>query len=60
MEYTTRRRDIASPHADVRGAAGRTRTIAAALRARLANGEDAATIEARILTAEAAGLPLAL
>ena len=59
-EYLTRRRNLANPLADVRGAAGRTRAIAAAVRAGLANQEDAASIEMRILDAEAVGLPLTL
>lgn len=59
-EYTTRRRNLASPLSDVRGAAGRTRAIATAIRTGLANGDDANTIEARILAAEIAGLPLTL
>jgi hypothetical protein len=59
-EYLARRNNVASPLADVRGAAGRTRAIAAAIRAGLAGNEDAASIEARIHTAEAAGLPLTL
>jgi hypothetical protein len=60
IEYLTRRRNLANPLADVRGAAGRTRAIAAAIRAGVANHEDAASIERRILEAEAAGLPLTL
>jgi HNH endonuclease len=60
FEYVTRRRKPANPLADVRGAAGRTRAIAATIRTGLANHEDAASIERRILNAEAAGLPLTL
>jgi hypothetical protein len=60
FEYLTRRRIVANPLADVRGAAGRTRTLAAAIRTGLANHEDAASIEARIHVAEVAGLPLTL
>lgn len=60
IEYLTRRRNLANPLADVRGAAGRTRAIAAAVRAGLANQEDAASIEIRIRNAEAVGLPLTL
>jgi hypothetical protein len=48
------------PLADVRGAAGRTRAIAAAVRAGHVNQETAASIEMRILDAEAVGLPLTL
>ncbi len=59
-EYLTRRRNHASPLADVRGAAGRTRAIAAAVRSGLANQEDAVSIEARIRSAEGAGRPFTL
>ena len=59
-EYFERRGNLAGPLADVRGAAGRTRAIAAAIRTRLANHEDAASIEKRIRDAEIAGLPLTL
>jgi hypothetical protein len=55
-----RRRNLANPLADVRGAAGRTRALAAAIRTGLANHEDAGSIEVRIRAAEAAGLPLTL
>jgi hypothetical protein len=60
FEYLTRRRNLANPLADVRGAAGRTRAIAAAIRAGLATHEDAADIERRILDAQSAGIPLTL
>ena len=60
FEYLTRRRNVASPLADVRGAAGRTRAIAAAIRAGLENNEAAADIERRIVDAETAGMPLTL
>jgi len=60
IEYLTRRRNLANPLADVRGAAGRTRAIAIAIRAGLANQEDATSIEIRILEAETVGLPLTL
>ena len=59
-EYIARRKNLASPLADVRGAAGRTRAIAAAIRTGLANHEDPVAIEARIRAAEGAGLPLTL
>ncbi|KAF0965393.1 hypothetical protein [Rhodococcus sp. T7] len=59
-EYHLRRRNLASPLADVRGPAGRTRAVAAAIRAGLANGDDPGSIEERIRWAEAAGLPLTL
>ena len=60
FEYVTRRRILANPLADVRGAAGRARAIAAVIRTGLANHEDAASIERRILNGEAAGVPLTL
>jgi len=59
-EYFARRRNLASPLADVRGAAGRTRAIAAAIRTGLANHEDAASIETRIRAAEVSGVPSTL
>ena len=59
-EYHLRRRNVASPLADVRGQAGRTRAIAAAIRAGLVHGDDPGRIEERIGGAEAAGLPLTL
>ncbi|MDT5240205.1 MAG: hypothetical protein QOF88_3870 [Mycobacterium sp.] len=60
VEYFARRRNLANPLADVRGAAGRTRAVAAAIRTGLADHDDAASIEVRIRSAEAAGLPLTL
>jgi len=60
VEYFARRRNLANPLADVRGAAGRTRAVAGAIRTGLANHEDATSIEVRIRAAEAAGLPLTL
>ena len=59
-EYIARRRNLASPLADVRGAAGRTRAIGAAIRTGLANHEDAVAIEKRIRAAETAGQPYTL
>jgi hypothetical protein len=59
-EYVARRKCLASPLADVRGAAGRTRAIAAAIRAGLANNEDVNGVEQRIRAAEMAGCPLTL
>ena len=59
-EYELRRRNIASPLADVRGPAGRTRAIAAAIRIGIEQNLDVATIGERIAAAEAAGRPLAL
>jgi hypothetical protein len=60
FEYLSRRRNLANPLADIRGAAGRTRAIAAAIRAGLANHESAADIERRILETQNAGMPLTL
>ena len=60
FEYLTRRRNLASPLADVRGAAGRARALACAIRTGLAHDEDATTIEKRIRDAETAGQPLTL
>ncbi len=59
-EYHLRRRNLASPLADVRGPAGRIRAVAAAIRTGLACGDEADSIEERIRCAEAAGLPLTL
>ncbi|MGY4784674.1 hypothetical protein ACVH9Z_32875 [Rhodococcus opacus] len=59
-EYHLRRRNLASPLADVRGSSGRSRAIAAAIRTGLARGDDPDSIEERIRRAEAAGLPLTL
>ncbi len=59
-EYTARRRNPTGALADVRGAAGRTRAIAAAIRAGLAAEEDSDEIEDRIHAAQAAGLPFTL
>ncbi|MFC9556026.1 hypothetical protein ACFTWF_34980 [Rhodococcus sp. NPDC056960] len=59
-EYYLRRRNLASPLADIRGPAGRTRAIAAAIRIGLVHGDDPDSIELRIHGAEAAGLPLTL
>ena len=56
-EYLGRNSDPAGPLADVRGAAGSTRAIAAAIRAGLNECEDAPSIEKRIRAAEIAGLP---
>lgn len=59
-EYELRRRNIASPLADVRGPAGRTRAIADAVRAGLERNEDSTEIDRRIYLAEQAGLPFTL
>ena len=56
-EYFARRKNVASPLADVRGAAGRSRAIAAAIRTGLEQQEDSGRIERRIRAAEIAGLP---
>ena len=45
---------------DVRGPAGRTRDIAAAIRTAIARNEDADTIDQRIQAPEDGGLPLSL
>ncbi|MFI6063329.1 hypothetical protein [Streptomyces sp. NPDC051286] len=59
-ERASRHRNPTGPLADLRGAAGRTRAIAAAVRTGIAAGEDPRAIEDRIQAAEAAGLPLTL
>ncbi|MFI9507212.1 hypothetical protein [Nocardia sp. NPDC052566] len=59
-EYELRRRNLASPLADVRGAAGRTRAIAEAVHAGLSNNESPELIEMRIAAAEDVGKPLSL
>ncbi|PBC39235.1 hypothetical protein CJ179_34775 [Rhodococcus sp. ACS1] len=59
-EYHLRRRNLASPLADVRGPAVRTRAVATAIRIGLTRGEATATIEERIRDAETAGRPLTL
>ncbi|WP_159929091.1 hypothetical protein [Rhodococcus sp. WAY2] len=59
-EYHLRRRNLASPLADVRGPAGRTRAVAAAIRMGLADRELPHVVETRIAVAEAAGMPLTL
>lgn len=59
-EYTARRRNLASPLADVRGTAGRTRAIAAAVTEGLDQHDTTAGIEHRIRAAESAGQPLTL
>lgn len=60
IEYVRRRRNLRSPLADVRGAAGRSHAIADAVRAGLRASDDAAAIDARIRAAEDAGQPLSL
>lgn len=59
-EYTARRGDPTSALADLRGAAGRTRAIADAIRAGMAADEDTDLIADRIRVAEISGLPLVL
>ena len=59
-EYFARRRNLASPLADTRGAAGRSRALADAIRTGLGDNDDAAGIERRIRVAEAAGFALTL
>jgi hypothetical protein len=59
-EYAARRGDVTGPLADVRGAAGRTRAIAVAIRIGLDNRGDVLTIEKRIRAAENAGIPITL
>ncbi|QSE41325.1 hypothetical protein JXX30_00345 [Rhodococcus erythropolis] len=59
-EYDLRRRNVASPLADVRGPAGRTRAIADAIRSGLDRDENLDRIEERIRGAEHAGLPFTL
>ena len=59
-EWALRRRNPAGALADVRGAAGRTRAIAAAIREGLACGELPDVIEDLIRAAEQEGAPLTL
>jgi len=59
-EWLTRRRNPASPLADLRGPAGRSRAIGAAIRTGLALKESEAEIAQRIRTTAAAGKPLSL
>ena len=59
-EWVARRRDPGSPLADLRGPAGRSRAIGAAIRAGLASGESEAEIAARVQVAIAEGRPLSL
>ncbi|MDJ0104928.1 hypothetical protein QM646_00780 [Rhodococcus erythropolis] len=59
-EYELRRRNIASPLADVRGHAGRTRAIAAAIRTGIERNVGVDVIDERIAAAETAGRPLSL
>lgn len=59
-EWLARRRDPSSPLADVRGPAGRSRAIGAAIQAGRSGGESRAEIEVRIRAAIAEGRPLSL
>ncbi|WP_240120897.1 HNH endonuclease [Streptomyces sp. MUM 2J] len=59
-EWLARRRDPSSPLADVRGPAGRSRAIGAAIEAGRKGGESAESIKARVRAAIAAGRPLSL
>jgi hypothetical protein len=59
-EWLARRRDPTGPLADVRGPAGRSRAIAAAIRAGRTLGEPEEQIARRIETAVSAGRPLSL
>lgn len=59
-EYLARRSNPIGPLADVRGAAGRTRAIAVAIRTGLKSHEDSMSIERRIEVAERAGRPITL
>ncbi|MDX3385902.1 hypothetical protein PV682_31250 [Streptomyces niveiscabiei] len=59
-EWLTRRRNPASPLADLRGPAGRSRAIGAAIRTGLALKEPAAEIARHIHIAATAGKPLSL
>lgn len=59
-EYVERRHRPDGPLADLRGAAGRTRAIAHAVRIGLSSGATNAEIENQIKAAELAGLPLTL
>ncbi|MEY9969484.1 hypothetical protein ABIA33_007572 [Streptacidiphilus sp. MAP12-16] len=59
-EWAQRHRNPGGPLADLRGAAGRTRAIAAAVHAGLTRGEARERIDQRIRAAEQGGLPLTL
>jgi hypothetical protein len=59
-EWSLRRANPHGPLADTRGAAGRTRAIAHAIRTGLKEGEPPERIEQLILAAEESGMPLTL
>ncbi|MFG2671555.1 hypothetical protein [Streptomyces sp. NPDC048445] len=59
-EWAQRHRNPGGPLADLRGAAGRTRAIADAVREGLRRSDSPQQIEQRILDAERHGLPLTL
>ena len=56
-EYFARRKNVASPLADVRGAAGRSRAIAAAIRTGLEQQEDSGSIERRFVPPKLRAFP---
>ncbi|WP_416974646.1 hypothetical protein [Streptomyces sp. 4F14] len=60
MEWSLRRGNPHGPLADTRGAAGRTRAVAEAIRAGLRRGEPPGRIEQLIRAAEEEGMPLTL
>lgn len=60
LEWLTRRRNPASPLADLRGPAGRSRAIGTAIRLGLQLGESEREITDRIRITAAAGRPLSL
>jgi hypothetical protein len=60
QEWTVRHRTPGGPLADLRGAAGRARAVAAVIRQGLAAGEPVERINERIRQAREEGMPLAL
>ncbi len=60
QEWADRHRIPGGPLADLRGAAGRARAVASAIRQGLAAGEPVARINERIRQVQAEGMPLAL
>ncbi len=60
VEWSLRRGNPHGPLADTRGAAGRTRAVAEAIRAGLRRGEPPGRIEQLIRAAEEEGMPLTL
>ncbi|MFF9071917.1 hypothetical protein ACF1A9_06295 [Streptomyces sp. NPDC014872] len=59
-EWAQRHRNPHGPLADLRGAAGRARAVATAIRAGITAGEEPAQIEQRIEAARDEGQPLTL